>query len=133
MTLIELLIVIAIIGILAAVAIPYYRSQYLVKARLAEVTLSMGAVGSSVASYYAERNLFPSAGNIGIIKSSLGVSVPTNRISGMNVLSGEITATVVNIDSTIDGATLVMTPGTDLRGSMVWFWGGTIPSIYLPR
>src|SRR4030043_151178 len=57
-TLIELLIVIAIIGILAAIAIPMYRAQTL-RAKLSEVTNSMSAVATAVATYYQENNMWP--------------------------------------------------------------------------
>ena len=59
-TLIELLIVIAIIGILAAIAIPMYKTQT-IKAKMTEVTNAMSNVASAVAAYMQEGNGWPTA------------------------------------------------------------------------
>jgi len=55
--LIELLIVIAIIGILAAVAVPIYRAQT-VKARLTELTNNVSSIATAAKNYYEENNGF---------------------------------------------------------------------------
>ena len=132
-TLIELLIVIAIVGILAAVALAYYRSQYIAKARLSEVTSSMSLIASSVTRYYSDSNVLPTATDVVAIHDSLEVAVPVNRISTMDVTQGVITATIANINPLIDGGKLVLTPSTDLHGAISWAWSGTIPTVYIPR
>jgi len=137
-TLIELLIVIAIIGILAAIAIPMYKSQT-IKAKLTEVTNAMSNVASAVASHYQESGtgVFVSDANIATIQGSLGVSVPDARISTMVIAgtaaSGIITATVEGIDSSVNGRTLTLTADTDANGAIAWSWGGNIPANYVPK
>ena len=74
-TLIELLIVIAIIGILAAIAIPMYRTQT-IKAKLTECTNGMSNVASAMSAYYQENEQWPVAGVVGKpqVQASFGVA-----------------------------------------------------------
>ncbi len=134
-TLIELLIVIAIIGILAAIAIPMYKTQT-IKAKLTEVTNGMSNVASAVAAYMQEGNGWPSAPSITEIRNSLGVSVGAlSRVSGMSVANGVITAIVTRIDPAVDNSNLVMTPTSNTDGSIIWNWGTTnaMPAAYVPK
>ena len=134
-SLIELLFVIAIIGILAAIAIPIYKAQ-VISARLAEVTNGMSHISTAVANYKNETNAWPNCGSIAQIQTSLGLALSAlNRISlaSVNQGTGTISVTVTNIDSTVDGRTITLVPSTAADGSIIWNWGGTLPPKFIPK
>ncbi len=139
-TLLELLIVIAIIGILAAIAIPAYRS-HIIRARMTEVTNAMRHVASAVSIYVQELGIhggtlaWPNCPDMESIKNTLGLGVGVPRISAIQISqeTGEIQATLTNIDSSVDGRTLSLIPSVDPDRGILWNWDGTVPNVYLPK
>jgi len=139
-TLVELLIVIAIIGILAALAIPLY-SAYTIRSKLVEVTNMMGYIANAVGVYCQEAGAstggaitWPDCPDIPTIRSSLGVAVG-GRIGAAKIdqATGVIEATLTNIDSTVNGQTLTLIPTQGADGSISWDWGGTVRPAYIPK
>jgi type IV pilus assembly protein PilA len=136
-TLLELMIVIAIIGILAAVAIPAYR-QHAIKARMSEVTHAIEYIAAAVANQRQESgaSAWPDCPDAAAITNSLGVAVGAiTRMSQVQIdpATGEIKATLANIDAVLNGQTLSLTPTTAVDASISWQWSGTIPTVYLPK
>jgi type IV pilus assembly protein PilA len=125
-TLIELLIVVAIIGILAAIAIPNYMN-YTKRAKMGEVVHAMGAIKNAIVVYYSESGTTPpNAATADAIKTAYGVDVPTARAT-FSWADGVLTAT-----SAISGLTgnVTLTPDASYKK---WTWGGTVDASYQPK
>jgi type IV pilus assembly protein PilA len=131
-TLIELLIVVAIIGILAAIAIPAY-SGYTAKAKMAGVVHSIGAIKNAVLAYYTESGGVPVAADAATIGSTFGVEVSTQYATyDVAANTGVIKATIAGISSDTNTKTLTLTPDFATK---IWTWGTTnaMPSVYIPK
>lgn len=100
-TLIELMIVVAIIGILAAVAIPAYQ-DYIIRSKMSEVAAALSACKTSVAEYAATKNAYPAD-----IAQAGCSSTATTYVASLTVASGVMTATTTTaVHSTACALTL---------------------------
>ena len=130
-TLIELMIVVALIGILTALAIPLYQN-YMIRAQVAEGVNMTGPVKVAIAEFHEDGGAFP-ANN-----AEAALSTPTSY-SGKYVDSISVTGPVISIlygndaNGQINGSTVTITAIAD-EGAMSWDCasGGVIPDIFLP-
>ncbi|NVK21027.1 MAG: pilin [Kangiellaceae bacterium] len=111
-TLIELMIVIAIIGILAAVALPAYQS-YTTRSKVSEVILAASACRTTITEVYQSASTSPGANNWGCeVTSATGQSKYVNSIA--TDANGVVTVEARNIDGGVnDGDTITLTPYED--------------------
>jgi len=130
-TLIELMIVVAIIGILAAVALPAYQ-DYLTRSQVTEAMSLGGGLKPVVQDFYADEGKFDNIDNEykGIPKST---SILGKYVTGVTLVDGKITATMGgSASAVITGKKLVISPVTH-AGSIEWKCSSTdILDKYLP-
>lgn len=126
-TLIELMIVVAIIGILAAVALPAYQ-DYTVRAKVSEIMLAASSAKTAISEAAATNSAIPAVTSVDVqSQSSKYVASVAYAVSAGQ---GIITATAKG-DSNIDGSTITMT-GSYASGQVVWTCGGSIQTKYRP-
>lgn len=134
-TLIELMLIVTIVGVLVAIALPTY-NEYTLRARVAEaLTLADGA-RVSVGEAYAARGAFPNSNveaGLPAATSISGDSVASVEIDPGGVIAVTLSSTMGGTPS-MDGQTLLLTP-TASDGSVTWvcdIGGDTTRYKYVP-
>lgn len=132
-TLIELMIVVAIIGILAAIAIPAYQ-DYIARSQASEaMTLSSG-LKTNIAEVYGQNGDW-TAINSGTDGIPAATDVTGKYVSQVEVAAGVITATFNGSDVSkgLQNGNIVLSP-LDATGSVTWTCSSTdIEQKYLPK
>ncbi len=132
-TLIELMIVVAIIGILAAIAIPAYQ-DYTIRSQVTEGLNLAGAVKAAVAETYAQTGEWPtSLTEVGIVDENGTETPPSGKyVSSVDFAEGEAGTLVITYagsanngqaNAAIDGETLALQPYVSGNQDIVWRCG----------
>ncbi|MBK8068597.1 MAG: pilin [Rhodanobacteraceae bacterium] len=118
-TLIELMIVVAIIAILAAIALPAYQ-DYTIRSQVSEGTIVSGGLRIAVRDFYSDRGSWPTN------NASIGI---TGTVSGTYVQSVILNTGVLvvtfgnNANSRIQGSTLGVAAAVNSNGDVAWVCG----------
>ncbi|HFB5625113.1 TPA: pilin, partial [Neisseria gonorrhoeae] len=121
-TLIELMIVIAIVGILAAVALPAYQ-DYTARAQVSEAILLAEGQKSAVTEYYLNNGIWPANNGAAGVASS-ATDIKGKYVESVTVTNGVVTAEMAssNVNKEIKGKRLSLWARRQ-DGSVKWFCG----------
>ena len=117
-TLIELMIVVAIIGILAAIAIPAYQ-DYTIRAQVSEGLNLSGGAKAAVTEFFQDRGTLPAT-------NALAGLADNTEIQGKYVDQVTVTAGIIDVQygndahAVISGSAIQLTPDTTNPGSVAW-------------
>ena len=132
-TLIELMIVVAIIGILAAIAIPAYQ-DYTIRAQVSEGLNLSGGAKAAVTEYFQDRGTMPATNEIAGLAAA-------GDIKGKYVAKVTVSSGVIDVEyggsahATIAGKAIQLTPDTSAAGSVQWLCAsaaGEVANKHLP-
>jgi type IV pilus assembly protein PilA len=134
-TLIELMIVVAIIAILAAIALPAYQ-DYVIRSQVSEGSVLSDGAKTAIAEFYSNRGTAPTNNaSAGLAASG---SITGKYVSLLNVANGVISATFSTgspqrANASITGSTLTFSPIFGATaGSTVWTCKSGIATKWLP-
>jgi len=135
-TLIELMIVVAIIAILAAIAIPAYQN-YLIRSQVSEGAVLTDGAKTAVAEYYSNLGQFPTSNqSAGLPTNAASISgkyVTSVSVATAGVIQAQFNSTTAN--QAIQGDVFALSASAN-GGSITWTCSNstytTVPQIYLP-
>ncbi|MDX1837391.1 prepilin-type N-terminal cleavage/methylation domain-containing protein [Legionella taurinensis] len=125
-TLIELMIVVAIVGILAAIAIPAYQ-DYTIRARVTEGLNLAAAAKLAVSETTISRNALPAT------QAATGYVSPAATPNVASIVIGANGVVTITYTAAAGGGTIIMTPTLQANGDVTWVCtGGTLLAKYRP-
>ncbi len=115
-TLIELMIVVAIVGILAAVAIPAYQ-DYIARSQVSEGMATAGAVKTGISEFYASQGNFPPANQFQELVGGRYTQQVTHTAAG--VITGTLRA-AAPVNSRVRGFSFTLSPTVNSNSIQDW-------------
>jgi type IV pilus assembly protein PilA len=125
-TLIELMIVVAIIGILAALAIPAYQ-DYTIRARVSEGLRSSAPAKLAVSEFTLATNALPTT------QAETGYTTPAATTNVASITIDNTATITITYTATAGGGSITLTPTLNVSGDLTWdCTGGSLLSRYRP-
>lgn len=117
LTLIELMIVVAIVGIIAAVALPAFQ-DYTARAKIAEAILAMSSCRAAVTEIVQSESLLPDGGEWGC-ETVAGADPHSRYVDTIETSAeGAIRVTLRGISAAVDGQAIILRPWRDMARTL---------------